>query len=86
MLDGDWSSDVCSSDLLEWETEESMSRNTTLDPKQAMAIWNEINALTIQVSKLKENFARMIDGTGGSYEKDDRSRYRVRPPVLKKAK
>jgi hypothetical protein len=54
------------------------------DQKQAMALWNEINLLTIQVSKLKENFARLINGDTIDTDHDDRSQHRVRPPVMKK--
>ena len=34
---------------------------TQIDQRELLALWNDINTLTIHVSQLKEKFVRLID-------------------------
>jgi len=56
------------------------------DQQKAYELWNEINSLTIQVSKLKESFARLIEPPNTTNRKNELSKTALMKPVRRSEK
>ena len=59
-----------------------------MDQKDALLLWTAINQLSLQVSVIKEEFARMMNGDSQMETKTPQagkpnSQYLVRPPGMK---